>query len=207
MRRFTTWAMALAAVALLASPAWAQRQGGRGGFGGQSAVSLLATQESVQKEIKATEADIKKAQDVQAKARDALQGLQGPERQAKQAELDKELYAALKPDQAKRLRQVVLQLQRVQAFSDAEVVKALSITPEQTTKIQGIAQAQQAQMQEIFQGARDNPQGAQQKMQELQKETFTKAAAVLTPDQQKKWKELVGEEFKGQIQQRGRRGA
>src|SRR6516165_7609071 len=98
MRKLSQFVLAAAVVALVASPALAQRQrqggGGRqgGGFGGMSQ-SLLLTQESVQKELKLTPDQVTKVKDMAEKQRGALQGLQGlsqEERRAKMQEMAKE---------------------------------------------------------------------------------------------------------------------
>ncbi len=60
VRFFGKLVLTLGALALLASPAWAQGRGGfgRGGFGGGAAAFLMAP--NVQKDLKLTEAQVGK---------------------------------------------------------------------------------------------------------------------------------------------------
>jgi Spy/CpxP family protein refolding chaperone len=216
MRKCSLWFGVLAVVALAASPALAQRQqrgggqppGGRfgGGFGGGPL--MLLGQKSVQEELKLTEDQIKQVTDATAKQREARQGLRDlsqEERTKKMQELNKEgekvVQDVLKPDQAKRLHQIVLQQQGARAFADPKVAKELNLTEDQTKKIKDIQDDSRKQMQELFQGGGGGDrQEAAKKMAELNKATSEKAMNVLTAEQKTKWKEMTGEPFKGQLQ-------
>src|SRR5262245_18889649 len=125
---------AAGAVLLLAAAATAQPGGG--GFMRNPA--MLLNQESVRKELKLSDEQVKKAEEFGAKMRERfqdLQGLEGEERRAKVQEINKEsektVGEILKPEQSKRLKQIGLQLQGPSAFTSQDVVKDLSITDEQ----------------------------------------------------------------------------
>ena len=76
MRFFGTLALALGGLALLASPALAQNRG-RGGFGGGAAAFLMAP--NVQKDLKLTDEQVGKVQDVPARHQGEAPGrLYGP---------------------------------------------------------------------------------------------------------------------------------
>jgi len=200
-------------VAALAAPAMAQ---GRGGFGGGmmgggmgGGVNLIGN-ESVQKELKLDEAQIKKSgevsQDYRAKMQDArssTEGLEGEARMKKMQELLKAgndeamltLGTFLKPEQLKRFKEVSLQQRGAGALSDPSVTSALKVTDEQAAKVKTILGEAQAEMREIGQSAGDDHQAAMQKIQALRKEVNTKAMALMTGDQKKTWKEMTGEPF------------
>jgi Spy/CpxP family protein refolding chaperone len=192
-----------AAVLLFAAAATAQPPGG-GGFMRNPA--MLLGQESVRKDLKLSDEQSKKVEEFSAKMREKMQdafALEGDERRTKMQEIMKESEKAvadlLKPDQTKRLKQIGYQLQGSTAFTTDDVVKALSITDDQKKEIQKINQESFAQMRELFQGGTPPDADTMKKVQALRKEATEKATKVLTDEQKKKWKELTGEEFKGEI--------
>jgi Spy/CpxP family protein refolding chaperone len=218
---------------LLAIPASAQQQrqrggrGGRGGFGGMDLARLISN-ESVQKELKLSSDQVQKAtaaaQDVREKHpvdRQALQDLSPEERREKMAaqskiidaDTAKALAGILTPDQIKRLKQIELYNRGVNAFTEADVQKALNLTSEQKDKIKTIAADAQEEMRNLFprgqrgQGGQGGGNFAemQKKMAEFRKSTMEKVVAVLNNDQKAKWHEMVGAPFEVQMQM-GRRG-
>ena len=205
MRMFGKLALAVCTVALSASPALAQ---GRGGFGGGGA--MLLVNKGVQEELKVTEDQASKlttlSEELGGKQREAFQGLQDlsqEERREKMTELQKTMQAEikkgladiLKPEQAKRFEQIQTQAMGVNAFSQPKVGEALKITADQKEKVKEITDAQQASMQEIRQSAGDDREGTMKKINELRKESFEKAAALLTVEQKTAWKDLTGAPF------------
>jgi Spy/CpxP family protein refolding chaperone len=167
--------------------------------------AMLLNQESVRKELKLTEEQVKKAQELGEKMREKfqeLQGLQGEERRTKAQEMmkeaDKQVGEILKPEQTKRLKQIGYQLAGAGAFANPDVAKALSISDDQKKEIQQINQDSFAQMRELFQGGAPD-EATMKKVQALRKEAAEKAEKLLTDEQKKKWKELTGEPFKGEI--------
>jgi hypothetical protein len=166
---------------------------------------MLLGQESVQKELKLTPDQIEKtkaALDKQGQAFQELQGLQGEERAKKfdemRKEADKTIAEILKPDQAKRLKQITLQQQGVRgAVANPEIAKELAITEDQKGKIQEIQEETGKQMKELFQGGFSEEN--RKKMTEINKAANDKVMVLLTDDQKAKWKEITGEPFKGEI--------
>jgi hypothetical protein len=213
MRRISVWFGVLAIAAVAATPAWAQRGGGRGGRGGGGL--MLLTQDSVQAELKLSDDQKKQLGDELAKQREAFSGLQDlsrEERQTKFAELQKEGQAAigkvLNAEQQTRLKQITLQQRGPQALADAEVATAVGLTDEQKQKVEAISQEVRGAMREAFQGGGGGGE-AREKLEALRKSSGEKIQALLTPEQQAKWKELTGEPFKGELRPfgGGRRGA
>jgi Spy/CpxP family protein refolding chaperone len=191
----------------------AQRPGFPGGFGGST--GALLRNEGVQKELKLSEDQIEKVkkatQEVQEKFKgdfEKLKGLDKAEAREKFGELfkkigaetDKAVSGILKPEQAKRLRQIQLQQMGSQAFSEEDVVKALKITDDQKEKIKTIREDAGKEMRELFKGG--NFEEAQKKMAALRKETMEKVQAVLSADQKKAWKDLTGEPFEVKFERR-----
>jgi Spy/CpxP family protein refolding chaperone len=229
MRSVCQGIVVLGLAALLAGQAEAQRGGGRfgGGFGG----SLLDNQ-SVQKELKLTDDQIKKVKEVTQSVRDkhreeldALrkQGAQADREKRQELfrtigeETNKALAEVLTPEQNKRYKEITLQQRGAQAFNDEEVQKTLKLTDEQKEKIKTINEDAAKERRELFPrrggaggGGPPNPAAFEEmrkKMTALNKETMEKVTAVLTDDQKKAWKDLVGAPFEIKFEPpQGRRG-
>jgi Spy/CpxP family protein refolding chaperone len=201
MRRLAQLVLALAALALLAGPALAQR--GRGMFGGGSPAMLL-TQKSVQEELKLTPEQVKKVEAFAAKQRETFQGLRDLDQDArreKMQQLAKEgeqtVKDTLNADQQKRLRQISLQQQGAFALANPQIAKKLGLSDDQQAKIKDVMADAQEKMRDAFQGGFNDE--TRKKMQEIRKETNTKALAVLTDEQKAKWKAMTGKRFTGEI--------
>lgn len=170
--------MALAAAFVVVGLVGGQQPGGfgRGGFGGgaQDAVSLLRL-EQVKKELGVTDEQVEK---IPAAVLKALGGV-------------------LDEKQMTRLRQIELQQRGSQAFLDASVQKQLSITAEQSANIKTILDDSRKELAEIFKDAKGGGfQGLQEKSAAVRKETTEKVQGVLTADQKKAYKQMLGDEFK-----------
>jgi len=213
MRTFGRLVFSLGAVALLASPAMAQRGGG--GFGG--GYGALLTNKGVQKELKLDDDQVAKADKVAAEIREKMMGLREKlqdvpqeERGEKMAELmksinddaKKSLADVLKPEQTKRLEQIRLQQNPAQSLAEADVQKSLKLTDDQKDKIKSINTESGTQMREIFQSAQNDREGAMKRIAELRKETTAKVTGLLTADQKATWKEMTGEPYEVKFEPR-----
>jgi hypothetical protein len=206
----------LGLVAVLANPAFAQGRGGFGrGFGGGLAGWLGNA--SVQKELKLDDQQVEKAKEVAQKIGDerrskmeGFQDLSPEERREKMMTVTRELNETtmkqigefMKPEQIARLKQINYQQMGAMAFSDPDVIKKLNVTDTQKTDIQSIVQDQMSQMRTIFQENQDDPEARMKKMTELRKETLTKVTAKLNDEQQKSWKQLLGDAFEVKFEPR-----
>jgi hypothetical protein len=181
-------ALALTVAILAVSPAMAQRQ--RGGGGGGASMYLGA--KSVQEELKLSEDDAKKITEELGKlGRD----LKPEERAEKSAKI---LSDNLKPEQIKRLHQIMWQKGGIGvALNNSEVLTALKLDDKQKEKVKTIEDESAKARRELFQGG--GGAGNREKMQELRKKTEEDLNAVLSDDQKKAYKELLGAEFKGEI--------
>jgi len=219
MKRWTIALLALGALAVTVATLEAQRQRGRGkgegrgrGAGmGASMVGLLG-QKSVQDELKLSEDQLKKLGELREKQRGSFGELRNLDREARRkkmeemrAENEKALADVLKPEQLKRLKQISLQVGGASAFADPKVADELKLTSEQKDKIQSIQQESRQSLRGLFQGGGDREE-ARKKFAEARKSANEKAMAVLTPEQQSKWKEMTGEPFKGEIRFGGGQG-
>ena len=167
MRMIGRGVLAVGALCLLTSPAMAQ---GRGGFGMGGGPALYANA-SVQKELKFTDDQAKKAREIVTDLREKYQdklteARQSQDFQAMQKinremsdEAKKMMADVLKPDQIKRFDQISLQQRGLQAFTDPEILKKIDLNDDQKAKIRDIGQEVQAQMQELRQSFQDDREG------------------------------------------------
>jgi Spy/CpxP family protein refolding chaperone len=87
------------------------------------------------------------------------------------------------------------------------VQTALKLDDKQKEKFKNIEDENQKAMRELFQGGGGGRGNAnREKMQELRKKAEEDINAVLTDDQKKAFKDLLGDEFKGEIGMGRRRG-
>lgn len=209
MRTILKLAAAFGLAACMATSANAQ--GGRGGMGmGMGSGINLLSNKSVQKELKLTDEQIEKAdkaatemREKMTEKRQELQGLQGEEMREKMTAMMKEMSveskkitdALLKPEQAKRFAEISLQSQGFQAYMDPEIQTKLKMTDEQKSKLKDLQAASMEKMASLREEFQNDREGAMKKMTEARKELAEKGAAMLTDDQKKMWKEMVGEPF------------
>jgi Spy/CpxP family protein refolding chaperone len=178
----------------VASLAWAQPGGGRGGFGGPGGfggVSLLdlARIEAVQKEIEAVDDQLKgieklseemrasRAERPQVDWRNMSEAdrekamAEGRARREKEAATaNAKLAEILLPLQIERLEQInlqiSLQMRGMSALSDPKVAAKLSLTEDQKKKLEAAATANREAMQQAFQGGNRDQNQDREKMRE-----------------------------------------
>ena len=153
--------------------------GGFGGFGGNP--SQLINNPQVQQELKLTPEQMKKVNAAVLKA----------------------INDNLEPDQAKRLKQIRLQVRGFRVFADTKVQDELKFTDEQKTTVKTAMSENAEKMKELFKEGLGK--GGFQKIQEINKETQAKVIAVLTDTQKDQFKEMVGAEFKLQMGMMGKK--
>jgi Spy/CpxP family protein refolding chaperone len=231
MRRHLFPLFSFGLAAALTTSTWAQDEGGGrrrgGGFGGRGftidKVALMGS-EQVKKELKVTEEQGKKIEEVLASHREALRGsfgggnfrdLSDEERQKamdemakKRAELVKKtdgaLAAVLNKEQVQRLNEIHVQQQGVEALNDEAVVAALKLTDEQKAKIKGVITTRDEELAKLRPTRRrgeggDGPPGggeeARAKIDKVRKDADTAAFAVLTKEQNESLAKLKGAAF------------
>jgi hypothetical protein len=202
------------------------RQGGgmMGGMMGGAGPVQLVTNKSVAEELKFTDEQketLKKwAEETQKKQMEKMRELYtGGERpdptktremmQSAQKEQMEEVSKVIKDDQVKRLKQIMLQIANVQAFSQKEVQDGLKLTDEQKDTIKEIGASMREEMMESFRGAgggnageRPSPEEMQKLIAERQKKTaelnkkyMEKVKNQLKDEQKTAWAEMIGKEF------------
>ena len=215
----------LVCAGLLASVSFAQPPGGgRGGMMGGMGGNMvqLAKAKDVAADLKLSEDQVKKLDELEKKMgekrRSAMQDAQGDREAMMSAmqeiakETEKGLGEIVKPDQMKRLKQLQLQASikmggLMAALGNPDVVKGLSLNEEQQEQLKGFREDMMNTMREMFQGGGGGDRAEmQKKMQEYRDSLNKKVAKLLTEDQNKKLKELQGEEFKGQFPAGGQGG-
>jgi hypothetical protein len=213
MRVFALRFAAAGLAVLLVYPVLAQQpggrggRGGRGGFGGPMDAAQLLLNKSVQEELKLNDDQKAALAKVQEKQREAMQKAfadgdrqkafetMRTVREETKKEVDKWKEAGgLKPEQAKRLRQIELQNMHFRAFADADVQKELKMTDKQKEEVKEVTEGVNKDVTELRNSAQ-NPRELRPKIQALEKEATEKVAGLLTEDQKKTWKEMVGEPF------------
>lgn len=219
MRKFAVLLVAVGVTAILAGEANAQRQpgggGGRGmgGLGGNSALMLISNK-SVQEELKLTDDQKKtideKRTEFMSTLGEKMRDLQDKSAEDRMAELKKLsepivklIDETLKPEQTKRFKQIQRQVGGAAAIIEEDNAKELKLTDDEKTKIKALVDDMRKDERDLRpQGGRQQGGGNQadraeqaKKIEALHKETNDKALEILTPDQQKVWKELSGEKF------------
>jgi hypothetical protein len=192
MRTLCKLSFCLAVAALVVSPALAQRPrqpgGTRGGFGGRG---NLATNKSVQDELKLSDEQKKELETLNAKVQEATRAIIA-------AETKKLLSGVLKGDQLKRYEQITRQQQGVRAFTSSDVQSALKLTDQQKKKITDAVADYTKKSTELFRpggGGRPDFTKIREDRERLTKETMATIAKELTPAQKSTWQKLVGTPF------------
>jgi hypothetical protein len=210
--RVAQLAFALVACSVLVSPVWAQRDRPQRGMMPGPDLAELALQPAVSDELKLTPDQIgglKQLGEPERRGRGDRDG-NAEERQKKRQEAaearEKKVAEILQPAQFSRLKQISWQVQGSRAFGSPQVASALNLTADQQEKISEVLMGSAEGMRNLFtsgglqQGDSEEIKAANKaKIAEVDKAALDKIMAVLTPDQQSKWKELTGEPFAGKL--------
>jgi Spy/CpxP family protein refolding chaperone len=234
MRKILGFSVLAGLLALLVATAQAQRPGrfGGGGFGFGGPGALL-NNKSVQEELKITDEQKTKIQEIAKESREKTDAILGKidfqdkdnlkEAFAKRKEAaeqnkdklmeigqasEKAMLAVLDDGQKKRFKQIEIQSERLGAFQKEEVVKALNLADDQKEKIKTIAEDVNKDVGDLRKEAFTDKTGeARKKIAALNKEGMEKAVAVLNDAQKAKWKELTGDPFEVRLEGFGGGGA
>lgn len=214
--------LTMAAVLCIADYGFAQRGGGRGGMGrmfGNNMSNLLRSDE-VREELELVEDQVEELEEMSQEMRQEMMsmfrnggGMRGgnmDEEERRQAmddmrakveermkEMDGQIKDMLLPHQYDRLKQIHFQREStrdgVKGLSENDtVVEALGITDEQKKELKETAEKTAKKLEE--------------KIKELKKQAEDEVLAVLTKEQREKLKELRGDSFEFDENQRGGRG-
>ncbi len=103
-------------------------------------------------------------------------------------------FEVLRPEQAKRLRQIVWQQRGAMAFNDPEVADALHLTANQKESLHSIAEESRPP----GRPGDHRPDGGRHS-EDFWKGVNDRLMSVLSEEQRAKWKELTGEPFQGEL--------
>jgi hypothetical protein len=213
MRRIAPQLFVLLAVAVFTGRVAAQRPD-RGSYGtwsnGNNDKVRLLAEKAVQEELKLSEEQVKKVNDLSSKRGDVYrnrdQNLSREDYQKLFQEqgkaTEKSIAEVLKPEQVTRLGQIALQQQGMNILSDPEVATVLQLTAEQKETVKGIQDELRTALRNL-----GNTDESRKKGDELRKAQGDKMAAVLTESQKSKVKEMLGAPFTGEIRSNARGGA
>ncbi len=189
---------------LLASPAFAQPPGGRGMF--QPNAAMLLRDDKVQEELKLTDDQKAAFKKIGDKYKDDIDKARTDKDFPKMMELfksvsedvDKAVPEVLKPDQRKRLNQLLVQRSGINAFSKDDVKSALKLTDKQEKDIQTTLDELKKDREDLFKDVGEDQEKraeARKKVQAMQKEAMDKIVEGFSDDQKKTWKYLTGDKF------------
>lgn len=189
------------------------------GMGGMGSLARLLMIEEVRKELNVTEDQAAQVREAMQSMRPADGPGQGPGGRGNLSEMTEEeraefraqmqqrmqernnqikeaLGKVLSADQMARLNQISLQQQGVMALITPDVATALALTEEQTTKLEGVFSSFRgnARPRDAGEGPADR-QALRQQMQERREQMTKDVMAILTTDQQAKFKEMQGSPF------------
>ncbi|MBX3400329.1 MAG: hypothetical protein KF873_16470 [Gemmataceae bacterium] len=178
--------------------------GGFGGGGGQNLKSTLLSNKALQDELKISdemkekfakfqEAQMAEMQKLATLGQEDDDQIARLKAQIKVIEDRKELLKGLSAEQTKRLDQIDRQRMGLAAFANEKVAKELKISDDQKDKFKTINEELQKDTRELFQAGFGAD--TQKKMQSLREEALDKCVELLTADQRKQWKEMIGEKF------------
>jgi hypothetical protein len=165
---------------------------------------ILLPQPAVQKDLKMTEEQIqqaKKSLTSRLTVREQLKDLDRDARAKRLEELkqenDKRAAAILTTAQIKRLRQIYLQQQGMNALTKPEVAREMKFTDEQRKQIETLQTQAGAEIQALR--GPTSTEETMKKISALTRSFHDEAMKLLTDVQKAKWKELTGKPFKGEL--------
>ncbi|MCS7187988.1 MAG: hypothetical protein N3B10_14375 [Armatimonadetes bacterium] len=176
--------------------------------GGPMMMLGLLRSPQVQQELKITEEQRTKLEQLGEQLREKFRGLgqelRGlpPEEREKRieslnAEVEKELAKVLDEKQLKRLKQIALQVEGYAALARPSVAKEVGLTEGQLKQILEILREANEKRRALFQqGPPADPQARFQEMQKIRQWVEEQIGKLLTEQQKKKWQQLIGEPFK-----------
>ncbi len=116
-------------------------------------------------------------------------------RQKAQENLAAFLEGALTEGQHARLRQGVLQREGLLALMSPEIAAGLKITEKQQRQFMALVQELQKRVGAAVAAAEGNPDRARRSVEKLRRDCEGKLEAILTADQKKQWREMLGKPF------------
>lgn len=206
LSRVVVWCGMAVLVGIVGPAAIAQPPGGGGGggfggrFGGGMGSMMILRNEQIQKELEIVDDQLQELEAIGEEMRDSFQGfreMSEDERADRMREItadfEKRVNEVLLPHQQKRLKQITSQFQTrgregvAGALTEGNLADELKITDEQREKLRKVGEEARAEMEE--------------KTRKLREEMELKILDVLTDEQRRQYKELMGEPFEMDMRQ------
>jgi hypothetical protein len=161
----------------------------------------LLHQKAVQEELKMTDEQVKKVDEVAQKLKEereaAIDKGEKPDLAKMVEKMDKAVAEFLKPEQLKRLKQIQLQVGGPRVFNNRELVKEMKITEAQQKKLKELQDEMAAEVKKIFEKDAESREEARKKVTDVNNKVREKIIDLMEGEQKARWKEKVGEPFKG----------
>lgn len=165
---------------------------------------MLLGQKSVRDELKLDQEESRKISAFTAKQHQTVaevHKLPDAQQQSRWEELMRQneqfLQSALKPDQRKRLEQIGMQTCGLLFLTRDTVARDLNLTDAQQQQARQAQEDAHRKFSEIIQS--DKAAGRDQQLADLRRSSEEQLNRILSPEQQRKWKELAGTPFRGRL--------
>jgi len=213
LRHLLSLPVVLLALSLVVSDARAQfgPPGGgrsRGGFGGGGGSAELLRDEVVQKELGLTQEQLDKVEEAQRGMRDnpeirelfsKMREVSAEERGAVFAEIrnvmERQVAAAISPEQKKRLDELVLQRQGMRALADEDTARSLGLSDDQQDQAKSIIDEYEGKRREVRFNRDLSDEDRDAQLEKLNAERDEKVGAILTPQQKTAFTQKQGRPF------------
>ena len=202
MRKFYTAALILTFA--LVSLATAQPQTKHMRAEGEVIELMLLRQKSVREELKIEPAASKKIFEFTHKQQQAAADVHSlPEAKQKEKwtemikQNDEFLRTTLNSEQRKRLDQIAMHCAGLLVVTRTTIASELKLTSEQKTKAVKMQREAHDKVAEIIHAK--SSEGRNEKLAEFRKTSDEQLVKLLTDEQQRKWKEMAGDAFKGKL--------
>jgi hypothetical protein len=177
---------------------------GGGGRGGRGGLTMVLRNEQVQKELKLSEDQIAK---IQAAVPEGMRDMSDGDREKAMDKFQADVKAILTAEQAKRAREIQLQMQGARALTTPEVAKELGLSEKQVADIQQALTVPRPEGGQPGQAPGGGGGFDREAFMKAREEANKKALAILTADQRKRWEAMQGKKFEFQMPQRAPGGA
>lgn len=166
---------------------------------------MLLRQKSVQHELKIDADEGKKIHAFVSKQWHKAQELAKADKEEREKKFDamakeneKFLDECLKPDQRKRLKQIAMQRAGLLWIARSDVATELGLNADQKEKVKALHKEAHKEAMEILRSHEGKPI-QREKLHEMRMKDRKRLMSILTADQKTKWKEMIGDEFKGDL--------
>lgn len=169
-------------------------------------IVLLIQSDDVRKELKLSREQAGKLKDLADEQRNAYKDLpkDNAERAKKVQDIarqnlnrDKKVAAILTPEQIKRVDQILLQHQGANLLTHPKLVEQFKLNDDQKRQVTQAVQESMKRLDPYFRPDNVSPEEIQKGMAENRVKSMERIATILTLEQHKMRKEMVGEPFKG----------